>query len=373
MKRRLALSLVVVLAGCAGLPQPDAGGNSPGGVAPADSPDGPAGGYESEPDPARTPVPAVRRRSSPPVAVNASTLSGGPRAITVGLVENESATGADATALREAAAYWNTHAGYADYDASFEYVADAADADVRVRMVPSPDRCGYEQTDRVVGCAPLYPSRAAIDPPASVEIETGYGEGSTRVIMIHELGHVLGVRHGEPPQRYMSASAPLFSTAQPNASARAYPWRTRTFRIYAALDGVPADRRETIRAQLRHVADYYERVDGRDPAVPEDLSIRLVDDRSRANVVVRFPERLPTGRTRGSTLRRIGRDPDGDGAIETYANATISVAGVEPDATGWYVGHWFGCALGVEADALPAPFTRAGPRDRRSAWWDQPP
>ncbi|MFB6179687.1 MAG: matrixin, partial [Halorientalis sp.] len=227
--------------------------------------------------------------------------------------------------------------------------------------------------DSVLGCAPLLTDGTLTDPPESVRIEAGYNPASTEDIMIHEFGHVLGIEHGDPPTAYMQPSETVNVTAQPNATERAYPWKTTEFRLYAATDQLPKRDRADTRSQIQHAIDYYERIKDRDANVPSNITVQWADNRSDANVVVTFPDQLPTGNDRGSTLNQYGFDPDGDGAIEYYTNASIALANVDTDAVGWHVGYWFGQALGLETSELPRPLQHADARDRRSDWWTDPP
>lgn len=275
--------------------------------------------------------------------------------------------------LRSAIEYWNRNTRYGEYTVDFFYVADPDDADLHVEIRDSVEECGIENGSDVLGCAPLLVEGTRADVPVTVDIESGYNTESTEGIMIHEFGHILGIRHGEEPQEYMQPAETVYRVDQPNASERAYPWETTEFRFYAATDGLPKGEQDATRDQVGHVVDYYEHIKDEDDDVPSNISVGWTDTRSEANVVVSFPEDLPDGTDRGSSLSQFGFDPDGDGAIEYYENVSIAVADIDTDARGWHTGYWFGLALGIDEGDLPAPFQSASYEDRRSDWWTDAP
>ncbi|WP_136715411.1 matrixin family metalloprotease [Halorientalis salina] len=385
MKRVFLVTLLVVLAGCSALP---------GATGTAETPrvtDGDGGGTDSTPGPQATetasrPTTAgatataettSMTRNSPETTptpdIDPADTPWGVDTVTVALVSEGDGEIDYRTPLSDALDYWNTNAQYGDYTVEFVTVDDADDADVHVEIRDSVDSCGIEQGERVLGCAPLLTEDTTADPPAEVLIESGYDTASTEEIMIHEFGHVLGIRHGEDPEQYMQPTETVNRTARPNASERGYPWETTDFRVFAATEDLRASDRADAREQVGHVIDYYERIKDEDDDVPENVTIVRVDNRSDANVVVEFPDRLRHGETERSSLARFGSDTDGDGAIEYYTNATIALADIDTEAVGWHTGYWFGQALGLAERDLPAPFRNADASDRRDEWWTESP
>jgi hypothetical protein len=297
----------------------------------------------------------------------------GERTVSVALVRN----GHDGTdyerALLETFDYWQNHIALADYQVAFELVNDTADADVRVEIREEVGSCGYDQGEYLVGCAPLIERGTEPDRPATVRIEAGFDRRSTRSVMIHEFGHVLGIGHGEPPESYMTANNTLFTVERPDATERAYPWGTTDFRVYVATADLPDDERTATREQVRHVVDYYNRVRDVDESVPSNVSFRLVETPTEANVLVSFPGQLSCGPDEGSCGGLFGPDLDGDGAIETYDRLNVTVSGLDADARGWHVGYWVGRSLGIAESDLPDPFVDPSYREIRSDWWTEAP
>lgn len=379
----LLLGVLVVLAGCSGLPT-DAGQPTPtvtdGATATttesAQSTE-PETTSSSEPtattERARTSTPTGSPDSSDGPTAGTADNPWGEATISVALVRNgHDETDYDA-ALRGALDYWESHMALADYQVGFEVVEDPTEADVRVELRETVSSCGYDQGENLVGCAPLIERTTTPDRPVTVRIETGFDQRSTRSVMIHEFGHVLGIEHGEPPAVYMTANTTLFTTEQPDATERAYPWRTSEFRVYVDTSGIPRSEWDGTREQVRRAVDYYNRVRDEDDDVPANVSLTLVDDPAEANVVVSFPETLPCGAPEGSCGGRYGPDLDGDGAIEYYDRLNVTIDGLDTDARGWHVGYWFGRSLGIEESRLPAPFVDPTYRQIRSDWWTQAP
>jgi len=392
MRVALLLVVAVVLAGCAALPS-DSDDTGPTVSQPGAGADTATTAPERDPTTAGTGDPAtdgvrtdtLAATGTPEAGTATATVTAGttrPAAdnpwgeptISVALVRNGHAETDYEASLREALDYWEHHIALADYRVGFEIVDDdPGAADVRVEVQDTVESCGYDQGENLVGCAPLIEPGVTPDRPATVRIEAGFDQRSTRSVLIHEFGHVLGLEHGEPPEVYMTANNTLFTVDRPDATERAYPWSTDDFRVFVDTSGLPADEHDGTREQVRHAVEYYDRIADVDPAVPDNVSLRFVDEPAEANVVVSFPADLPCGASEGSCGGRFGPDLDGDGAIEYYNRLNVTVSGLETEARGWHVGYWFGRSLGIPEEELPAPFVDPTYRGIRSDWWTDEP
>jgi hypothetical protein len=270
--------------------------------------------------------------------------------------------------VEEATAYWATNAEqYAGYDIDYRVDPNAESPDIVVTFVDDVPTCG--STRDAVGCAPLVTDSTQVDPPERVYVKTGLSTESTVLVLKHELGHTLGLRHTDEPRDVMRAESVLYTQPKPNATERAFPWRDSEFTVY--VDETNSSDPAGTREQVQHALTYYETGADGAAGVPSNLSFRFVDSADDADVVVRFSETSPCGEGAGSCFQTLGPDPDGDGAIETYSKLRITLVDLDTPAVGWHVGNWLAYGFGMEdVDERPEPFQKASYSDRRSAWWE---
>lgn len=285
----------------------------------------------------------------------------------VGLDAPASGRAKDVAALRNATDFWEEHAReYLGHPVQFRVEPAAADPDIVVHVVDGIDECGTE--DHAAGCAPLLSDLRTRSTPISVRIQRGFARNSTRLVMEHELGHVLGQTHADAPQSVMKSTAILASTPRRNATERPVPWADPTLSVYVDDGTLSASDRRAVADQIDHAIAYYN--DGGEGTVPENVTFVRTDDRGTADIVVTFTDQPPCGEPPSSCSKISGTDPDQDGAREQYTHAVIYIAGLSTDAVGWHVGRWFGATLGADTPAdLPPAFRNATFQDRRSDWW----
>jgi hypothetical protein len=271
---------------------------------------------------------------------------------------------------RAAIDFWETNAQqYLGHPVEFTLQPDATDPDVVVRVVAEVTDCGTE--DHAAGCAPLAEDLREQPTPVTVRVRRGFDRESTRQVLKHEFGHILGRGHDDRPADVMRAESTLATEPRPDATDRPVPWSNSELAVYVDTGNVSADDRAQVREQVGHALDYY--ADGAAGTVPANVSFRRVEDRAAADVVVAFPDRLPCegiDRSQGSCRQLTGIDPDSDGTSERYTRAEIYLTGLAPDAVGWHVGRWLGDAFGAaDVTDLAPPFRDASYEDRRSDWW----
>ena len=371
----VALALLAVTAGCGSLV--GAGGDA----APADAPEtttaatvttGSPPATETTPLPSTTTQPVDSGSTADPTATPATTPveTAAPRQspwgddpIVVGVAGDPARE--YAPLVRDAARFWEANdRRYLGYEVRFAVRPDAPTPDVRVNFTDRIPECGGASD--AAGCAPYITDRRQIRRPVPVWVATGLSNESTTRVLKHELGHVLGLAHDDPPGDVMNASSVLYTRPQVNATDRAFPWNDSTFTVYANLSA--AENPAAVREQLDHALAYYERGA---PGMPDNLTFRYVDDPAGADVVVEFTPEGACGGGAASCAGTRGTDPDGDGAVETYTRVRITLAGIPTDAAGWHAGYWLAHALGAEDDAhKPPPFRNASYRERRSEWWE---
>jgi hypothetical protein len=269
--------------------------------------------------------------------------------------------------VREALDYWEANAErYAGYPIAYEIRPDAADPDLEVRVVESIDRCGTG--NRSAGCAPIVTNRSVVSRPALVRVQGNFTHESTVRVLKHEIGHTLGLGHGDEPADVMQHRSQLSVLPMRNATDRAMPWRDPELSVFVDESNVSAGEREETRRQVAAALGYA--ADGADGTLPDDVSFTRTDDRDAADVVVVFADSDGCTSGAGSCRSLQGTDPDGDGALEWYTHLEVTLVDVDTEARGWHVGYWLVRGFGRTGDELPEPLRTDDPDVRRSDWWE---
>ena len=186
----------------------------------------------------------------------------------------------------------------------------------------------------------------------------------------HELGHTLGLTHGDEPRSVMRPESRLTTRPETNATDRAFPWRSETLDVHVVADVPPVQRNATDR-QVAAALDYFEA--GAGGTIPEAVRFRRVGSAADADVVVTVTGEDDCQPESGSCGRLSGGDPDGDGALEYYDRLEVTVVGMDTPAVAWHVGRWLGVGFGLESESeYPEPLReRATYEERRSEWWEE--
>ncbi len=257
-------------------------------------------------------------------------------------------------------AYWERNASeYAGFDVEFRVVPPGATpedgADVRLRFVETVGACG--DTEFPAGCAPRVNASTGVERPATVEVRRGLADESTRLVVRHEAGHLLGLGHTDRPRDVMAHERDLATLPQPDATERANPWNDSTLTVALADGG------EDRRAELDYALEYVR--EGADGAVPANVSVRVVESEA-ADVTVSTVSTDDCTAGEGSCLFLEGTDPDQDGAIERYTSAEIRLVGLDTDAASWHVASQL---VGTfHTGDSPDRLDDASHSERRGAW-----
>lgn len=367
----VVLALLILLAGCVGTSSQTAMPTQPTDTPTASTTSTwtptapPAAPPNATPSPSPTPSPAPSPTPTPrPV------LGDAPVDV---YVENTVNDRNFESQVSDALAYWEANAPqYAWYAPAYELTDERAEAEIVVRFVPELEACGQNANETgFLGCAPLVTARVTTELPLTVEIVAGYDDGTTRNVLIHEFGHTLGLDHDDEPEAYMTAYSDATRLPLPNVTERPVPWRTTNLTVYVD----PGDRQypqyeEQVREQVESAVGYF--AAGADGTITADYTFQFVSDPTTADIIIRASEsenlcrEIDSGACINSTF---GRDPDDDGALEYFTNATVHVDGIQRNEVGWWAARMLAFRLGITTESdLPEPLR--DPTESSSRWWE---
>jgi len=264
----------------------------------------------------------------------------------------------------EALAHWEAHPPrHVGFDVAFRVLEPGATEtpDVEMRFVDTVTDCG--ESEYPAGCAPQIEPGSTVDGTVSVQIERGYADDSTVLIVKHEVGHILGADHSDDPQSIMSHQRALATPPQTNATDRLVPFNDSELTIAVDNETVPADERETYREEVAYAIEYVN--EGADGTVPDNVTATLVDAPAEADFVVKAAETAPCRQNPGTCVAYEGTDPDLDGAIETYTRVNITLVQIDAEAVSWSVAYEVIDALGAD---IPDRINDASATQRRGVW-----
>ena len=237
-----------------------------------------------------------------------------------------------------ATGYWERNdERYLGYPVAYERVSDADAADVVLRF-DRVERCGVEDGDaRYFGCAdllvdePRTPMVATVDPRIS--------DADMNATIIHELGHVQGLEHGEEPAGLMNATSTLATH--------------RPLKVHLRADdgAVTGAVEEEVAAAL----DYFA---GREDVVGNDrFAWEFVDSARDAHVQITYDER-------GEVCIA-----DGGGSCtvegEYYGQQDVRLEELDEAVVAWHVGAAFAPVL---LEEVPPELSRETDRREREPW-----
>lgn len=270
--------------------------------------------------------------------------------------------------VASALAYWETNASeHAGFSVSFRVLGpdttpSTNGPDVSVAFVETVTACG--NSSYPAGCAPRINGSASFERPATVQIQRGFSDDSTELVVQHEAGHLLGLGHGDEPQSVMKHEGELATLPQPNASDRPFPWVDSPVTVAVTNDTVDVGERDQFHDEVSYALTYLQA--GADGSMLSNVTVRKVSDPDSANVTVSAASSDDCRESSGSCLSLQGADPDRDGAIETYTSGEVLLVDLDTDAVSWHTARQLLDAVGV--DDIPDRLTDATYSQRRGDW-----
>ncbi|GAA0719169.1 hypothetical protein J2744_001619 [Halorubrum trapanicum] len=237
-----------------------------------------------------------------------------------------------------ATGYWERNdERYLGYPVDYERVAEEGDADVVLRF-DRVERCGVEGGDaRYFGCADLLVDEPR--EPMTATVEPNVSDAEMNATIIHELGHVQGLEHGEEPTGLMAETSTLATH------------RPVTVHLRAESGEVPRRVEDAVAMGL----DYF--ADREDVAGSDGFAWEFVDEAREAHVQVTYDDRGEVCFADGGGSCTV------DG--EYYGQQDVRLEGVDDEVVAWHVGASFAPVL---LEEVPPELTGEADRREREAW-----
>jgi len=258
---------------------------------------------------------------------------------TLGLYVDDDAVDRNVTPVVAAATgYWERNdERYLGYPVAYERVADADRADVVLRF-DRVDRCGVEDGDaRYFGCADLLVDEPRT--PMTATVEPNVSDAEMNATIIHELGHVQGLEHGEEPAGLMSATSTLATHRPVKVHLRAESGEVPT-----QVDG-----------EVAEALDYFAASD--DIEGSDGFAWEFVDSARDAHVQITYDDRGDVCFADGGGSCTV------DG--EFYGQQDVRLEGLDGEVVAWHVGASLAPVL---LEEVPPELSGETDRREREAW-----
>ncbi|WP_048077340.1 matrixin family metalloprotease, partial [Halorubrum sp. AJ67] len=238
-----------------------------------------------------------------------------------------------------ATGYWErTDERYLGYPVAYERVSDEERADVILRF-DRVDRCGVEDGDaRYFGCADLLVDEPRT--PMTATVEPNISDAEMSATIIHELGHVQGLEHGEEPADLMAPTSNLTTH------------RPVKVHLRAESGDVPRRVEDEVAAGL----DYF--ADSEDIVGSDGFAWEFVDSAREAHVQITYDDR-------GNICFADGGGGSCTVEGEYYGQQDVRLEEIDDEVVAWHVGASFAPVL---LEEVPPELMRDADRREREEW-----
>jgi hypothetical protein len=247
---------------------------------------------------------------------------------------------------------------------------NANDPDIEIRFVSDIGVCGYTYTESAIGCAPILDRNERRSDSVVVRVEDDLNDTSTVSTLNHELGHTLGLTHEySDTLALMNASGDASRQPMTDAVNKTNPWNTVQLDVYIDYSkNVEGSERYDYTTEIREGLEYWN--NGAEGYTPKNVSLSITQNRSKAEIVVDFADRVDTEDGTGHLVRQRGYDPDGDERLESYSHATVTISEQgDEDLIDWNMAAALGYLFGdIEEDEMAPPFD--GDIEDEDEWTD---
>ena len=220
---------------------------------------------------------------------------------------------------------------------TFELEPHNESADVILDYVHSIDSCGwtYDPSAVYLGCAPIGPDVGQ----TVVELRENDDDKQLLQTTEHELGHVLGIGHGEPPMPLMAPN---------NVYLLASPWHQGNLTYYVDYSDKPGYSKEYLDGKILPAFEYFE--SGAKGSLDTPPTFTRVSSRADANVVVNVHQNVMSESTFvGSTVRI----ENGTVSGTYYRRVTIDLYHLDTQTLAWHVAYWLAPEVFPHSSDIP--------------------